>query len=89
MNLIVTHFNEEASPIARLIGSDGRRTVGWVYVWENSELSILWIGKRNAAAFINPEICPEMLEKAYATTPDYVIAFLGALRKPTSEIGFY
>jgi len=84
----VTHFNEEASPIARLIGPDGKHTVGWVYAWETSELSILWIGTRDAAAFIDPEIRSEVLAKAKATTPEEVIAFLGALRKPTSKIGF-
>lgn len=75
----MTHFNEEASPIARLIGTDAKRTVGWVYVWETSELSILWINERDAVAFIDPPLCPERLAKAKATTPEDVIAFLAAL----------
>ena len=78
----MTHLNEEASPIARLIGPDGQRTVGWVYAWETSELSILWINMRDAAAFIEPEIRSEMLASAKATTPDDIIAFLSLLRKP-------
>lgn len=77
----MTHFDEEASPIARLIGPDGKHTVGWVYAWETSELSILWINEREAAAFIYPPLCPERLAKAKATTPEDVIAFLAALLK--------
>lgn len=77
----MTYFNEEASPIARLIGTDAKRTVGWVYVWETSELSILWINERDAVAFIDPPLCPERLAKAKATTPEDVIAFLAALLK--------
>jgi|TARA_R110000850_G_scaffold82636_5_gene177410 hypothetical protein len=81
----VTHFNEEASPIARLIGPDGKHTVGWVYAWEISELSILWIGKKGAAAFIDPELCPEVIARAKKTSPVDVIALLGVLRKPSSN----
>lgn len=84
----MTYFNGEASPIARLIGADGKRTVGWVYAWETSELSILWIDGRGTVAFIDPEICFEMHAKAKAITPDDVIAFLGTLRKPTGRSGF-
>jgi hypothetical protein len=81
----VTHFNEEASPIARLIGTDAKRTVGWVYAWETSELSILWINERDAVAFIDPPLCPERLAKAKATTPEDVIAFLTALLNFSTE----
>lgn len=81
MNYIVTLFDEEASPVARLIGPNGKHTVGWVYAWESSELSILWINERDAVAFIDPPLCPERLAKAQATTPEDVIAFLAALLK--------
>ncbi|AXI49336.1 hypothetical protein C1J03_24845 (plasmid) [Sulfitobacter sp. SK012] len=77
----MTHFDEEASPVARLIGPNGKQTVGWVYAWETSELSILWINERDAVAFIDPPLCPERLAKAKATTPEDVIAFLAALLK--------
>lgn len=76
----MTHFNEEASPIARLIGPDGKHTVGWVYAWETSELSILWINERDMVAFINPEIRFEMQAKSKAITREEVTAFLGTLR---------
>jgi len=77
----VTLFDEEASPVARLIGANGKHTVGWVYAWESSELSILWINERDAVAFIDPPLCPARLAKAQATTPEDVIAFLAALLK--------
>ena len=81
----MTHFNEEASPVARLIGPNGKHTVGWVYEWETSELSILWIREHDKATFINPELCPERLAKAKATTPEDVIALLNRLGKPASK----
>ena len=81
MNYLVTHLNEEASPIARLIGPNGQRTVGWVYAWETSELSILWINERDTAAFICPVLCPERLMTAKATTPEDVISFLASLKE--------
>lgn len=77
----MTDLNDEAAPIARLVGEDRKCTVGWVYCWNTSELSILWIGKSNTAAFIDPGIRPEILEKAKTTTPVGVIAFLAALLK--------
>ena len=77
----MTHFNEEALPIARLIAPNGKHTVGWVYAWETSELSILWINERDAVAFIDPPLCPERLAKAKAITPENLISFLAALLK--------
>lgn len=84
VNCLVTQINDEASPVATLIELDGKRTVGWVYVWETSELSILWIDERDTAAFIDPELSLERLWKAKATTPEDVIAFLDILRKPVT-----
>ena len=83
----MTHFNEEASPIARLIVPDGKRTVGWVYAWETSELSVLWIDEPAKAAFIEPALCAESLAKAKLITPARVIAFLGTLREPNLKRG--
>ena len=33
----------EGTSIARVLGEDGERTVGWVILWDNAELSVLWI----------------------------------------------
>lgn len=80
-------LNDEASPIARLIGFDGKRTVGWVYVWEDSELAILWIAPQGSAAFIYPAIGADLLMEATATTPVDVISFLCGLSKVTYKSG--
>jgi hypothetical protein len=42
----------EATPIARLI--DGcTRTLGWVYLWDTTDLSILWrTGEYDAASIV-------------------------------------
>jgi hypothetical protein len=81
----VPHKSDEASPIARLIGADGKNVVGLVYVWETSELAILWFESKKPAAFIAPEICSEVLAEAQATTPEDVIALLSKLTRPVVD----
>jgi len=78
----VPHLNDEATPVAQLIGPDGKSIVGLVYVWETSELAILWFEPKEAASFIDPEISTDTLAKTQATTPEDVFALLGRLQKP-------
>lgn len=80
-------LNDEASPIARLIGHDGKRTIGWVYVWEASELAILWIAPQESGACIDPAIGADLLARASATTPVDVICFLRGLSETTYKSG--
>lgn len=80
MNLRVPYSNDEATPIARLIGSDGKSIVGLVYVWETSELAVLWLDSRKTAAFLDKKVDPEMLAKGKATTPAELLALLEGLR---------
>jgi hypothetical protein len=75
----VTNGKEEAVPIARLRGNDGERTVGWVYLWNTSELSILWIGRKLPAKYIDPPLNPETLARAKAVTRDAITDLLEAL----------
>lgn len=82
------HENDEATPIARLIGQDGKSVVGLAYVWETSELAILWFEPKEPAAFIDPEICSEVLGEAQATTPQDVVALLSKLTRPVVEEEF-
>lgn len=79
------HKNDEASPIALLIGADGKSVVGLVYVWETSELAILWLEPTKSATFIHPPIDPDVLVGAKATTPDDVIELLGKAPKVTTR----
>ncbi|WP_138936601.1 hypothetical protein [Roseovarius arcticus] len=74
------HLNDEATPIARLIGPDGKSMVGLVSVWETSELAILWLNSRKTAAFVDAKIGSKMLAKAKSTTPEELFAFLGRLQ---------
>ncbi|MDF3363076.1 MULTISPECIES: hypothetical protein [unclassified Sulfitobacter] len=69
----------EAEPIARLLGSDRKRTVGWVYLWNSSELSVLWLDEQAAAKSIEPLLHPEGLIAAKASIPVDVAEFLEAL----------
>jgi hypothetical protein len=70
---------EEAAPVARLIRSPEGQTVGWVYQWNSSELSILWIGAARTADHIDPPLRPDMLAAAQAVTSDEVTRFLEKL----------
>ena len=69
---------EEASPIARVLDDMGK-TIGWVYLWNTSELSILWISQNRAAKSLEPPICPETFTKAKAVTRDSVTELLETL----------
>lgn len=75
----MTRVKEEAAAIARLLGDDRSRTAGWVYLWNTSELSILWVDERRSAKFIEPPLSQETLAKAKAMTSDTVTEFLVAL----------
>ena len=81
----MTESKEEAEPVARLLGCDGERTVGWVYLWNTSELSILWIEERDTARLIEPSIYSETLAKAKHVTHDDVIDLLVQLSTTAPE----
>lgn len=38
----MTENLKEATPIGRLLGAGGK-TLGWVYLWNTSAISILWL----------------------------------------------
>lgn len=69
---------EEATPIPRLMGEDKTQTIGWVYQWNTSELSILWIAGDRTIAYIEPPLCPETLAKAKSVTTDAITELLEA-----------
>jgi hypothetical protein len=76
---------EEASAIARLIGADRKRTVGWVYLWNTAELAVLWLDVHEAAAFIHPPLRPEVLAHARSSTSGALIDLLSVLSTVTDE----
>lgn len=72
---------EEAAPVARLIRSPEGQTVGWVYQWNTSELSILWIGASRAADQIDPPLSMDMLAAAKAVSNDAITDLLERLSR--------
>lgn len=70
---------EEAAPIARLLCGDRKRTVGWIYLWNTSELSILWIDRNEPAKHIDPPIPRDTLVRAKAVSSDSVTDLLETL----------
>jgi len=81
----VTQVNEEAAAIARLLGDDRKRPIGWVYLWNTSELSILWIDRCRPAKFIEPPLSQDTLAKAKSVTPEAVTDLLEALSTAGQE----
>ena len=79
MKKAVRLLKEEAEPIARLSGNDRERTVGWVYLWNSSGLSVLWLDEQVPAGSIEPPLHPEVLAEAKSSTPVKVIEYLEAL----------
>lgn len=75
----MTIGKEEAAPIARLLSRGRRRTVGWVYLWNTSELSILWIDRGLPPEHVDPPLRPEILVRAKAVTTDDITALLEGL----------
>lgn len=75
---------EEASPIARVLDVEGE-TIGWVYQWNTSELSILWISQNRAAKSLEPPICPETFKTAKAVTRDNITDLLETLPSKTTN----
>jgi hypothetical protein len=77
----VTRGKQEAVPIARLLGQDRQRVVGWVYLWNTDEVSILWIGDPRNAMAVDPPLDPNILAKAKSMEADAVTEYLEALAR--------
>ncbi len=54
-------------------------TIGWAVRWENSELSVLWLGDDRAAVEINPPLDSATLEAAKAVCVDAITELLERL----------
>ena len=80
----MTIGKEEAASIARLLDNDGK-TTGWVYLWNTSQLSILWIDRDLTAKYIEPPLCPNVLAKAKSVTIDAITDLLEALSTGSSR----
>ena len=70
---------EEAVPVARLVDGRGDRTVGWVYRWNTSELSILWLDPKRTAHHIDPPLSRNTIANAKTVTTDEVTDLLEEL----------
>lgn len=75
----------EATPVARLLGSDGKHVVGWVYLWENAELSILWVSANRDATAVDPPLLAETLAVAKACGCDAVASYLETLSSQSGK----
>lgn len=72
---------EEAVPIARLVDGRSDITVGWVYRWNTSELSILWLGSKHVELHIDPPLSRNTITKAKTVTTDEVTDLLEELSR--------
>jgi hypothetical protein len=74
----VTKFRTSGSSIAKLTNA-ASRPIGWVILWDNSELSVLWIGDDQNATHIDPPLPSKLIEAAKAVTTDAITDLLEAL----------
>ncbi|MFA8388306.1 MAG: hypothetical protein ACEPO2_22020 [Pelagibaca sp.] len=72
----MTQGHDEAAPLARLLGADIAQTVGWVFLWPDMELAILWLDRSKTVLSIDPPLSEDLLNSARARTPRKVIALL-------------
>lgn len=54
-------------------------TIGWAILWDNNELSILWLGDDQSATCIEPAIDQKVLDKAQMVTSDHIVLQLQTL----------
>ena len=64
--------------IAKLSNRQGK-TIGWVIQWENSELSVLWLGDDHDAAKISPPLSCKTLDAAKSVRTDETTRLLEEL----------
>ena len=43
----------DGAPIAKLLGGDGTAVVGHLYLWESSDLGILWTSDGREISFVD------------------------------------
>lgn len=83
VSLSVTQGHDEAAPVARLLGEKSTQTVGWVFLWSDMELAVLWLDKTKVVQAIDPPLSSDLLNIARAQTPEKVMAVLDALCNAT------
>ena len=71
----VYKVKKEAVPVGRLLGVGGE-TIGWVYHWDTSEISILWLS--NLPVTVSIVFAPQ--PGCDRTTCDDVVGLLRTLR---------
>ena len=76
----MTELGKDGTSIARLSNALGT-TIGWAVRWENSELSVLWLGDDRAAVEIDPPLDSETLEADKSVCTDTITELLETLSK--------
>ncbi|WP_165821528.1 hypothetical protein [Falsiruegeria mediterranea] len=74
----MTKYRTSGSSIAKLTNAAGR-TIGWVILWDNSELSALWLGGDRKAKQIDPPLPSRTIKAAKAVTTDAITDLLETL----------
>lgn len=66
----------EAKAIARLVAARRNQTIAWVYMWNTSELSLLWMDDSAAPVSIDPPLPQSILDKAKPVSSSTTIKLL-------------
>lgn len=69
---------KEGTAIAKLLNSDSEM-VAWAILWDNNELSVLWLDENQTATRIDPPLSSITLANAKAVRADKTLTLLEAL----------
>jgi hypothetical protein len=79
--LLMNQRQKEGEAIARLVDDDGKRTLGWVYLWNTFELGILWLRCDVIPKRVEPPLDPDLLAKAKSVHRNEITDLLERLSK--------
>lgn len=65
--------------IARLLGNNGTRVVGNLYLWDSGDLGILWTGEDREISFVDRVLDVDFLDRARAVDSAELVEFLEGL----------
>lgn len=74
----MTKFGGNGTSIAKLKSADGK-VIGWVVLWDNSELAVLWIDDEYDPVEIDPPLDLKTLETAKSVYTDSITELLETL----------
>lgn len=80
----MTKHREDGFSIAKLTNRY-KDVVGWVIMWDNFELSVLWLSDKRDGLEIDPPLSVSTIESAKAVTTDEITELLEKLSELSTK----